>query len=169
MWRDGEDIQGWVSVFHSDLPVSYSTQKHTQNVKKPLVAVHLCISAPITDVWSRDIIVTLLAGWRPHNSPCVEAPGAAVLSESSVASRGLQTRFTFKLSLMWKSLPGATAPFRAQVVDNKTIFQRDELTNCGMWDAAFILWKVMHPRATHAEGFTASSGPLKLFTVTEPH
>ncbi|MEQ2175950.1 hypothetical protein GOODEAATRI_022980, partial [Goodea atripinnis] len=48
---------------------------------------------------------------RPHNSPPAQALGAAVLSESAVASRGLQTRFTFKLSLMWKLHPGATAWF----------------------------------------------------------
>lgn len=46
---------------------------------------------------------------RPHNSPPVEAPGAAVLSESVAASLALQTRFSFSLSLMWKRLQGATA------------------------------------------------------------
>lgn len=73
----------------------------------------LYIRASVLPSWTCEVGILLSCSWWrcPHNSPPAQASGAAVLSESTVASRGLQTRFTFKLSLMWKLLPGATARF----------------------------------------------------------
>lgn len=60
MWGDGKDIQGWVSVVRLELLVRCCIHTHTHTP----VTEHLCISAPIANVWSGDIIVTLLAGWQ---------------------------------------------------------------------------------------------------------
>lgn len=44
---------------------------------------------------------------RPYNSPSAQAPGTAVLSERVLATRGLETFVSSKLSLIWMSLLGA--------------------------------------------------------------
>lgn len=113
MWRDAKDIQGWVSVVLLELccfvcTYCIHTPIHTQQ------KLYICASVHPSQMCEVGILLShcwQAGSARPYNSPSAQAPGAAVLSQCVLASRGLQTFFSFKLSLIWMSLLGATAWF----------------------------------------------------------